>query len=152
VAALAREVPTGDLPDVTRALSREVACNRPGQEDRDGKFLDYIALIMKVTSARLGADSEKVEPRNEANGFVRVPSAGLGPLVSRTRALRLIPFMAVSVRILFPSHDRCWSVGSRPYSAFLRLARLRAWFKADRTSQPRTLRDGMNARDASFDP
>ena len=56
MAALAREVPTGDLPDVTRALSREVACNRPGEEDRDGKFLDYIALtaaIMKVTAASL---------------------------------------------------------------------------------------------------
>jgi hypothetical protein len=31
----------------------------------------------------------------------------------RTRALSLVPLMAKSVRILFSSHDRCWSVGSR---------------------------------------
>ena len=29
--------------------------------------------------------------------------------------LSVIPLMAMSVRILFTSHARCWSVGSRPY-------------------------------------
>ncbi len=29
-------------------------------------------------------------------------------------ALSLVPIMAMSVRILFTSHDRCWSVGSLP--------------------------------------
>ena len=32
-----------------------------------------------------------------------------------TWALSLVPIMAMSVRILFTSHDRCWSVGSLPY-------------------------------------
>ena len=32
-----------------------------------------------------------------------------------TWALSLIRIMAMSVRILFTSHDRCWSVGSLSY-------------------------------------
>jgi hypothetical protein len=32
-----------------------------------------------------------------------------------TWALSLVPIMAMSVRISFTSHDRCWSVGSLPY-------------------------------------
>ncbi len=31
-----------------------------------------------------------------------------------TWALSLVPSIAISVRILFTSHDRCWSVGSLP--------------------------------------
>lgn len=72
----------GDLPDVARALVREVACNpREEPRDRDGKFLDYIALIMKVTAASLRQRTwRKSSPEMwRSNGFVRVPSAWLGP-------------------------------------------------------------------------
>ena len=34
-----------------------------------------------------------------------------------TWALSLIAIMAMSIRILFTSHDHCWSMGSRPYLA-----------------------------------
>ena len=59
---------------------------------------------------------------------------------SRALSFKLGPFtklMAVSVRILFTSHDRCWSVGSHPYflchlEALERSARTVIYFKADR--------------------
>jgi hypothetical protein len=37
--------------------------------------------------------------------------------ISRTCALSLVALMAMSVRTLFTSHARCWSVGSLPYLA-----------------------------------
>jgi hypothetical protein len=43
-----------------------------------------------------------------------------------TWALSLIPIMAMSVRILFASHDHRWSVGSRPYL----LCHLATWASA----------------------
>ncbi len=39
----------------------------------------------------------------------------LANFLMMTWALSLVPIMAMSIRILFTSHDRCWSVGSLLY-------------------------------------
>ena len=51
-------------------------------------------------------------------GTTRTTTVGSHKLMflMMTWALSLVPIMAMSVRILFTSHDRCWSVGSRPFS------------------------------------